>query len=107
LSGAGSFAMLSSAIFLGGWEPNSYAFWIWSYPIWIVGTIYYSIVERSRTFLVSGTLFLMLYILKVTTEFFSTGLGWPIALMLSGVAMIGAGYISLSINKQYFRRDFY
>jgi len=48
-----------------------------------------------------GTIFLMAYILKITSEYFSTGLGWPIALVIAGLAMIGVGFMSFSIKKKY------
>jgi len=43
----------------------------------------------------------MAYILKITFEYFSSGLGWPLALVIAGLAMIGVGYMSISLKKKY------
>ena len=58
-------------------------------------TVLYSVVE---SLIDKG---LMAYILKITSEYFSSGLGWPLALILAGLAMIGVGYMSISIKKKY------
>jgi len=45
--------------------------------------------------------FFLLKFLEITSEYFSTGLGWPLALVIAGLAMIGVGYMSLSLKKKY------
>ena len=45
----------------------------------------------------------MFYILKITSEYFTEGLGWPLALVLAGLAMIGVGYVSLSVSRKYLK----
>ena len=97
----GILGFLGSAMALGGWDPNQNAFWELIFPGLVFGTLFLSVYLKSKSFLTWGTLFLMAYILKITSEYFSTGLGWPLALVIAGLAMIGAGYLSLSLKKKY------
>ncbi len=102
LYGFGVLGFLGSAMFLGGWKPNQNVFWELIYPVLIFGTLFLSVYVKSRSFLTWGTIFLMMYILKITSEYFSSGLGWPLALVIAGLAMIGIGYLSLSLKNKYF-----
>jgi hypothetical protein len=43
----------------------------------------------------------MIYILKITHEYFSKDLGWPLALVLVGFFMIAIGYFSFYLNRKY------
>lgn len=101
LYGFGILGFLGSALALGGWEPNQNVFWELIYPGLIFGALFLSVHIKSKSFLTWGTLFLMAYILKITSEYFSSGLGWPLALVIAGLAMIGIGYMSLSLKKKY------
>ena len=101
LYGFGIFGFLGSALELGGWEPNQNLFWELIYPGLIFGALFLSVHIKSKSFLTWGTLFLMVYIFKITSEYFSSGLGWPLALVIAGLAMIGVGYMSISIKNKY------
>ncbi len=100
--GFGCIAFLGSAMALGGWSPNQNAFWELIYPVLVFGIIFLSVYVKSKSFLVFGSLFLIGYILKLTGEYFSSGLGWPLALVLSGLAIMGVGYWAVKLNKKYF-----
>lgn len=97
----GILGFLGAALTLGGWEPNQNVFWELIYPGFVFGALFLSVHVKSNAFLTLGTLFLMAYILKITSEYFSSGLGWPLALVIAGLAMIGVGYMSLSLKKKY------
>ena len=101
LFGFGILGFLGAALALGEWKPNQNVFWELIYPALVFGALFLSIHVKSKAFLTWGTLFLMAYILKITSEYFSTGLGWPLALVIAGLAMIGVGYMSLSIKRKY------
>jgi hypothetical protein len=101
LYGFGVFGFLASALALGNWKPNQNIFWELIYPVLVFGALFLSVTIKSRAFLTWGTVFLMGYILKITAEYFSTGLGWPLALVIAGLSMIGVGYMSFSIKKKY------
>ena len=99
LYGFGIFGILGS-IFLLGFSQN---FWEYIYPIIVFGAIFGSVSVKSKTFLTWGTIFLMAYIIKITSKYFSTGLGWPFALVLAGLAMIAVAAVSFSLKKKYFK----
>ena len=71
------------------------------FPVLVFGALYLSVHLKSKSFLTFGTLFLMGYILKLTSEYFSDSLGWPLALVIAGLAMIAAGYLSLYLKRKY------
>jgi hypothetical protein len=97
----GILGVLSAALILGEWTPNQNVFWELIYPILVFGALFLSVHIKSKAFLIWGTIFLMAYILKITAEYFSTSLGWPLALVIAGLAMIGVGYMSISIKNKY------
>ena len=102
LYGFGSLGFLGAAMALGGWEPNQNAFWELVYPLLVFGIIFLSVFLKSKSFLVFGSIFLIGFILKLTSEYFSSGLGWPLALVLAGLAIMGVGFYAVRLNKKYF-----
>lgn len=62
---------------------------------------YLSIVMHKRIILVLSSIALMGYLGRITTEYFSNSLGWPITLMLLGLLLIGVGYATFSFGKKY------
>lgn len=99
----GIFGFLGSAMVLGGWQPSQNIFWESIFPFLVFGTLILSIYLKSRAFLVAGSLFLVGYIGKITAEYFSESLGWPLALLIAGVLLIGLSYgffyLKKTINK--------
>lgn len=104
LYGFGTVGFLGAALALGGYAPNQNVTWELFFPVLIFSVLFLSVHTRSNTFLVWGTIFLMIYIFKITAEYFSSGLGWPLALVLAGLGMIGAGYGSLVVKRRYLKR---
>jgi len=101
LYGFGIFGFLGAALALGGWEPNQNVFWELIYPGLVLGVIFLSVYLKSKAFLTFGSMYLMVYILKITTEYFTDSLGWPLALVLAGLALIAIGYFTFYLNKKY------
>lgn len=101
LYGFGILGFLGAALALSEWQPHQNVFWELLYPIFVFGALYLSVYLKSKSFLTWGTIFLMLYILKITSEYFTSGLGWPLSLVMAGLAMIAVGYMSLSLNRKY------
>lgn len=62
---------------------------------------YLSIVMHKRIILVLSSIALMGYLGRLTAEYFSNSLGWPITLMLLGLLLIGVGYATFSFGKKY------
>lgn len=102
LYGFGVIAVLGTTMALGGWDPNQNVFWELAYPLVVFGAIFASVYLKSKSFLVFGSIFLIGYILKLTSEYFTSGLGWPLALVLAGLAIMGVGYWAVKLNKKYF-----
>jgi hypothetical protein len=102
LSGLGILGFLGAALALGGWKPGQNVFWELIYPGLVLGALYLSVQSKSQVFLAGGTVFLMAYIGKITSEYFSSGLGWPLTLIITGLAMITVGYMSLGLKRKYW-----
>lgn len=65
--------------------------------------IFLSTYVRSRTLLLVGTLSMLLYIGYYTAKHFANTVGWPIALVMIGVALITLSSLAVRLNKQYIK----
>lgn len=101
LYGFGALGFLGAGLALGGWSPDQSVLWELLFPGLVFGVIFLSIALKAKSFLIFGSIFLMVYILKITAEYFTEGLGWPLALILAGFALIGVGYLSFHLNRTY------
>lgn len=101
----GTIMFLGAALSLGGYAPSANQAWEIAYIGLNFGILFLSVSLKSRAMLVLGSLFLMGYILKITAEYFSDSLGWPISLVLSGFALIGIGYVTYMMNQRYLRKE--
>lgn len=90
-----------SALSLGGYAPEQSYFWEIMFPGLALGSVFLSLPLRSRAFLIIGSGALVVYIFKITGEYFTDSLGWPLALILAGFAMIAVGSLFVRLNKQY------
>ena len=97
----GSLAFLGSALALGGWKPNQNVFWELAFPGLVFAVLYLSVQVRSMALLVFGSLFLGGYLAKITGEYFSDSLGWPLALVLVGFMLMGVGYLTFRLKRDY------
>lgn len=101
LYGFGTLFFLGAALALGGWKPSQDVLWEVIFSGLVFVTLFLSIHLKSKAFLIFGTIFLMAYILKITGEYFSGTLGWPLSLMICGIALIVIGYYAFSLNRKY------
>jgi uncharacterized membrane protein len=97
----GLFMFLGASLSLGGYKPDQNLFWEMIFPFLSFGAVYLSTIKKSRIYLIVGSIFLMGYFGKITAEYFSNSLGWPITLIVMGLLMIGIGYWSVQINRKY------
>lgn len=104
LYGFGILGFLGAALSLGGWEPHQSIIWEMVFPGLVLGTLFLSIYIERKSFLVWGTIFLVAYILKITGEYFSEGLGWPLTLVLIGFLLMIIGYLFVWFQKKYFSK---
>lgn len=66
--------------------------------------IFLSTYVRSRTLLFVGTLAMLSYIGYYTAKHFANTLGWPIALVIIGIALIGMGALAMRLNNKYIKQ---
>ena len=69
-----------------------------------VAVVYLSVVVQSRTLLVTATLAILVYTGWFTGEHFLDSIGWPLALVAFGVAMIGLSALAFRIDRKYVRK---
>jgi hypothetical protein len=67
------------------------------------GMVYLSTYVRSRSMLIVATLALLGYIGYFTAEHFVDTVGWPLALIAFGFAMIGLSVAAVTISRRYIR----
>src|SRR3989339_191243 len=72
--------------------------WKFLFPGIDLAVIFLGVVFKTRAFLVFGAMFLMAYIPKITSEYFSSGFGWPLSLVLLGLVFIAIGYFTPPLN---------
>ncbi len=65
--------------------------------------IFLSTHVRSRALLGVGTLAMLLYIGYYTAKHFANTLGWPIALVVIGVALIALSSLAVRLNNKYIK----
>ena len=71
------------------------------YPGLCALMIFFSTQAKSRMVLFSGTTALLCYIGYFTAEHFVNSLGWPVALIVIGMVLIGLSSLALKINRKY------
>lgn len=101
LYGFGIFGFLGAAMLLGGWRPRQKIFWEAIFPGLVFAVLFLSVYLKSRSFLTFGTLFLMIYIIKITAEYFSGSMGWPLSLVIIGFLLIASGYLFIYLKNKY------
>lgn len=65
--------------------------------------IFLSTYVRSRSLLVVSTLSMLCYVGYYTAEHFANVLGWPIALVMIGVALIAISAFAVKLNRKYMQ----
>lgn len=79
------------------------SFWTFFYPALLAGGMYASVRLARNALLVLSTIFLVIYILYVTSRYFSDSLGWPFALMLAGGMIIGTTILAGKLRARLTR----
>lgn len=95
----GSAAFLGSALALGGFKPSQNVFWELIFPGLAFVVLYLSVTLKSKALLTFGSLGLGAYLAKITGEYFSDSMGWPLALILLGFLLMGVGYLTLRLKR--------
>ena len=92
--GLSTLAFLGAGISIGG----SFNF---VYILFIFAAFYGSVFVKSRSMLIFAALFLVAHILNLTSTYFVDSIGWPVSLIFIGFLIIGIGYGTLYLNKQF------
>lgn len=67
--------------------------------------IFLSTYVRSRALLLVGTLSMLGYISYYTAKHFANAVGWPIALVMIGIALIALSSLAVRINNKYIKSN--
>ncbi|MFC1640960.1 hypothetical protein ACFL2D_02845 [Patescibacteria group bacterium] len=67
-----------------------------------LGYIFGSIPGKRRLYLLTGTLFLVIYIFSIAGEYFQDEVGWPLALFFAGMLSMGISVLMERIRRKYF-----
>ena len=67
--------------------------------------IFLSTLVRSRVLLAVGTISMLAYIGYFTAKHFANTLGWPIALVIIGIALIGISAFAVKLNNKYIKTN--
>jgi len=67
--------------------------------------IYLSTVAASRTLLTVGVLSLLAYLGYFTDEYFQDIVGWPVALIIMGLIMIGISVFAVKLGKKIAKQE--
>jgi hypothetical protein len=67
--------------------------------------VYLSVVLHTRTLLFVATLAILAYTGWFSEEHFASSVGWPIALIVFGMVMIGLSAVAFRIDRDYLRRS--
>ncbi|NOT26753.1 MAG: DUF2157 domain-containing protein [Acidobacteria bacterium] len=65
--------------------------------------VYLSVTQHSRTLLFVATAAILAYTGYFTSEHFADSVGWPIALIIFGIFMIGLSALAFRIDRDYVR----
>lgn len=91
---------LGAAFSLGlmpGWQGTV---WEIGFAGLVMGVIFLSMYLKSRIFLYIGALYLMAYVVSITSRYFADSLGWALSLVIIGFALIGIGYGTYRLQKK-------
>ena len=67
------------------------------------GFVYLGVWLRSRALNFGGAAAILAYTGYFTGQHFADSVGWPVALMVTGLLMIGIGALALRIDRKYLR----
>jgi len=99
LNGFGIVFLLGGIMTMGGTGTFIEDLWNWMMPVAALAVIFLSTRFSSKAFLTFGTIFFVAGIFRVSADYFANSFGWPLALTLAGIIMMGAGYAYFNLRK--------
>lgn len=97
----GSAFFLGSALILGGLDviPQTHnVVWELLFPLCGLGVIFWGAHMHSWSLRVVGVIFVMLYLVKLSFQYFAASMGWPIALIVMGILLVALGFVVVKIS---------
>lgn len=99
-----AFIILGS-IYFAAFGSSIAPIWEIVLPLTIYGAFFISIKRKNKNFLITGSLFLVLFLITVSFKYFS-GLGVSFCLVISAVSLLATAYMAANINKKYIKTNF-
>lgn len=96
----GASGIFGALIALSDWSPNQSLFWEFISVIAVIGGLVLASRTANRTLLKTSALFVFILIIRFTSEYFVDSLGWPLALIVAGIALLAAGYGLIALGKK-------
>ncbi len=96
----GSLAVFGAVLVLSDYKPHQSFLWEIIGILMLCGGLYLASVTQNRRILKVTSLFIFIFIAKFTGEYFADSFGWPIALIIGGLALIGVGFGLVNFNKR-------
>lgn len=101
LYGAGSAGALGAMLALTSLPSgNPNLFWIIVLPIIALATMLASSPLKQKILILTGGVFFLSDIFRITAQYFSKGLGWPLALVIAGFVFMGVGYLAVYLSRK-------
>lgn len=96
----GATGIFGAMIALSDWSPNQSVAWEFLSVVAVLGGLVLASRTANRTLLKTSALFVFVLIIRFTSEYFVDSLGWPIALIVAGIALLAAGYGLVALGKK-------
>ncbi len=98
----GLIGLLLAILGLGGYRPDQVIFWEFVFPIVAAGLIAIGIFMKEQNFFVLPSFGIMIFVPKISFEYFSDSVGWPLTLIFTGLILVGLGVSLVRFRKEYF-----
>ncbi len=76
-------------------SPNQNILWEILYPGLSAAIVFFGVENRIRSFVANGAIALNFYIVKISFEYFANSIGWPLAMIFAGFAVIATTVVSV------------
>jgi hypothetical protein len=96
--------IVGTVTLLSGWFEMVEGTWAeLTYLVLAAGLVYLSAAVQSRSLLIAATGGVLAYTAWYTSEYFADSVGWPLALIVFGLLMIGLSALAVRVDRQYVR----
>ncbi|MDK9699413.1 MAG: DUF2157 domain-containing protein [bacterium] len=103
LDGLGTLCLLNGMLLASGFDRKEVG-WDLIFPLVMVGVGWFSVYLQSRLVMRIAAFYLVVYLMKITGQYFSGAIGWPTTLIICGFIVIGVGYATHKLTRSYIPR---